>query len=52
LIVFVGGTLVQSSKGLREELARTERDAPIKLMLLRGQELVEVVLQPREAPTP
>ncbi|HEV3138123.1 MAG TPA: trypsin-like peptidase domain-containing protein [Pirellulales bacterium] len=46
LIVFVGENLVHSCKGFREELARLERDAELRLVLMRGQELVEVVLKP------
>jgi S1-C subfamily serine protease len=46
LIVFVGENLVHSCKGFREELARIEREAKIRLILMRGQELVEVELQP------
>src|SRR5262249_49358932 len=46
LIVFVGDNLVHSCKGFREELARIERDQELRLMLMRGQELVEAVLKP------
>jgi S1-C subfamily serine protease len=46
LIVFVGDNLVHSCKGFCEELARIERDTQLRLVLMRGQELVEVVLQP------
>jgi serine protease Do len=47
LVVYVGENIVQSCKSLREELARVERDAELRLVILRGQELVEVVIQPR-----
>ncbi len=46
LIVFVGENLVHSCKGFREELARIERDTELRLVLMRGQELVEVVVKP------
>jgi serine protease Do len=46
LIVFVGENLIRSCKGLREELARTERDGKLRLVLMRGQELVEVEIPP------
>jgi len=42
LVVFVGESLVQSCKSLREELSRLERDAGLKIVLMRGQELIEV----------
>ncbi len=42
LVVFVGDHLVHSCKGLREELAHIERDGKLRIVLLRGQELVEV----------
>jgi len=46
LIVFVGDRLVHSCKAFRDELARTEPDTDIKLVVMRGQDLVEVVLKP------
>jgi serine protease Do len=49
LIVFVGENLVHSCKGFREELARIERDTKLRLVLMRGQELVEVEIQPAPA---
>jgi serine protease Do len=42
LIVFVGENLVHSCKGFGDELAHVERGTAIKLVLMRGQELVEV----------
>jgi serine protease Do len=48
LVVYVGQNIVQSCKNLREELARVERDTELRLVLLRGQELVEVVIRPSE----
>jgi serine protease Do len=44
LIVFVGENLVHSCKGFRDELAHVERGTAVKLVLMRGQELVEVEL--------
>ena len=46
LIVFLGEDLVQSCKSFREELAHVERDTRLKLVLLRGQDLVEVEIEP------
>jgi S1-C subfamily serine protease len=46
LIVFVGQNLVPSCKGFFDELARIERDTPLKLVLMRGDELVEVEIRP------
>jgi len=50
LIVFVGESLVQSCKAFREELARSERDVTLKLVLLRDQQLVEVEVRPAGVP--
>jgi serine protease Do len=44
LIVFVGENLVHSCSGFRDELEHVERGMPIKLVLMRGQELLEVEL--------
>jgi S1-C subfamily serine protease len=49
LIVFVGDRLVQSCKSLQEELARIERASDVRLVVMRGQDLVEVVLKPQPA---
>ena len=46
LIVYLGDSVVHSCKGFGEELARIERDSPLKLVVMRGQELVEVVIKP------
>ncbi len=46
LVVFIGENLVHSCKGFREELARIERDNRLKLVLMRGQDLVEVEIEP------
>jgi serine protease Do len=45
LVVYLGESLIPSCKGLQEELARQERDAELRFMVLRGQELIEVVVQ-------
>ncbi len=50
LVVFVGQNLVHSCKGLRDELSRIERDSKVRLVVMRGQELVEVELQVEPAP--
>jgi serine protease Do len=49
LVVFVGENLVHSCKGFRDELAHIERGTPLRLVLMRGQELVEVQLESPEA---
>ncbi|MEX0677505.1 MAG: trypsin-like peptidase domain-containing protein [Pirellulales bacterium] len=46
LIVFVGENLVHSCQGFRDELARVERGTTLRLVLMRGQELVEVEVVP------
>ncbi len=51
LVIFVGESLVHSCKGFREELARLERDAPLSLVLMRGQELVEITIKPEPSAT-
>jgi S1-C subfamily serine protease len=45
LVLLVGDRLVQSCKGLVSELESTDFDDPVKLTLLRGQELIEVSLR-------
>jgi S1-C subfamily serine protease len=52
LLVFVGENLVQSCKSLREELARLERDAGLKIVLMRGQEMIEVDIPGAKGPEP
>ncbi len=42
LVVFVGENLVHSCKRFREDLAHIERAAGLKLVLMRGQDLIEV----------
>jgi S1-C subfamily serine protease len=45
LVVFVGDRLVQSLKALNEELAQLEPESDVRLVILRGQELIDVVLK-------
>ncbi len=52
LVVFVGDQLVQSCKNLTDELARVEPGTQVRIVLMRGQELVDIVLAPSEKPTP
>ena len=51
LVLFVGDHLVQSNRALREELARIEQGSEVKLVLMRGQDMVDVTLKsaPRAA---
>ncbi|REK09495.1 MAG: PDZ domain-containing protein [Planctomycetota bacterium] len=42
LIVFVGENLVHSCQGFRDELAHLERGTSFRIVLMRGQELVDV----------
>ncbi|MCC6125125.1 MAG: trypsin-like peptidase domain-containing protein [Pirellulales bacterium] len=48
LIVLLGDRLVQSCKFLRADLEYIDYRDPVKLTLLRGQELIEVTLQAEE----
>jgi serine protease Do len=52
LIVFIGENLVHSCQGFRDELAHIERNTPLKLVLMRGQELIEVELPAVEETRP
>ncbi|OHB71267.1 MAG: serine protease, partial [Planctomycetes bacterium RBG_13_63_9] len=45
LVLMLGDRLIQSCKALREELEYVDHEDPIKLTLLRGSELLEVVLR-------
>ncbi len=45
LVVFVGEHLVQSCKSLRDELSRLQPGDDIKLVMMRSQDLLEVVLK-------
>jgi len=48
LVLFVNDErLIQSCKALKEELSYIDRDDPIKLTIIRGQELLEFTLEPR-----
>lgn len=44
LVIFIGGRIVQSCKQLADELAQIDRIDPVKITVLRNQELVEVEL--------
>jgi serine protease Do len=44
LVVFVGDRLAQSLKALAEELAQLQPEAEIRLVVLRGQELIDISL--------
>ena len=46
LVVFVGEQLVQSCRSFVDEIVRIEPEATVKLVLLRGQELVTVEINP------
>ena len=46
LVVFVGSQLVPSCKALREELQYIDRRDEVRLTVMRGQELREIVLPP------
>jgi len=48
LVVFVGPQVVKSSRSLLDELAHAQDGAPVKLVVMRGQELVEVSLDAPE----
>jgi serine protease Do len=45
LVILMGGRLVQSCKFLRADLDFIDYQDPVKLTLLRGQDLIEVTLQ-------
>ena len=46
LVLLAGRHLTQSCKSLRSELDAIDRSEPVKLTVLRGQELLEVLLHP------
>ncbi|PHS14331.1 MAG: serine protease [Blastopirellula sp.] len=48
LIIFVGSMLVSSQKELREELSYIDQDDLVQIMVLRGDELVDVTLNEAE----
>jgi serine protease Do len=45
LVVLVGDHLIQSCKALKDELERIDEADPVKLTVLRAQEMVEVTLK-------
>ncbi len=46
LIVLVGDRLIQSIKNLHSELEYIDHEDPVKLTVIRGHELVEIVIAP------
>ena len=48
LVLLVGDHLAQSCKALRSRMALIDRDDRVRLTVLRGQELLEVVLEPSD----
>jgi serine protease Do len=46
LIVYVGEILIHSCKNLVDEVGRLERDSELRLVVMRDQDLVEVVVKP------
>ncbi|NUQ61108.1 MAG: trypsin-like peptidase domain-containing protein [Pirellulales bacterium] len=49
LVLLIGDRLVPSCKSLREELGLIDREDPVKLTVLRGQELLEFELHTEDA---
>jgi len=45
LVVMLNGRLIQSCQALREELARVDRDAAIRLSVMRGPQLLEFTIE-------
>jgi serine protease Do len=55
LLIMVNQQLVRSCGALGDELARIDRESPVRLTIARGQDLVEVELkaqQPQASPSP
>lgn len=52
LVLLVGDRLVQTCKELQSELDYVDLEDPVRLTVLRDQEMIEVTLQHREGPTP
>jgi serine protease Do len=50
LIVLVGDRLIQSCKSLVNELEYIDYEDPVKLTIIRGQDLVEITVQPTAEP--
>jgi hypothetical protein len=48
----VGEKLVPSIRAVRAELANLERGQPVRLTVSRGQELIEITLDPRPSQPP
>ena len=48
LILLVGDRLTQSCKALRGEMELIDRDDRVHLTVLRGQELIDLVLEPSD----
>jgi serine protease Do len=48
LVLLVGTHLTQSCKALRSELDLIDRDDRVHLTVLRGQELIDAVLEPSD----
>ena len=46
LVVFVGEHLVQSLQALADELKQFDADGELRLVVLRDQDLIDVVLRP------
>jgi len=48
LILFINNVVVPSCTGVQEELTLIDRIDPLRLTLQRGQELIEVVVEPAD----
>jgi serine protease Do len=48
LVLFINDRLVPSARALRTELEHIDRGDPVRLTLMRGQELVDVTLKVEE----
>jgi hypothetical protein len=44
LVILLDGRLIRSCRALREELDRIDRDATIRVSVMRGTELMEFTL--------
>jgi S1-C subfamily serine protease len=52
LVVFIGDHLVQSLQALVEELKQCDTDGELRMIVLREQELIDVVLRPATGESP
>ncbi len=52
LVVFVGDHLVQSLQALSDELKQLEPDAEVRILVMRDQDLIDVVLRPSTDDSP